>query len=375
MNKMQILLVEDKEPQIDAFSTAVDDWNANNAKNGHLFELSVARSKIEAHAQLQKIKLNCALVDIRIPNDVEEKPQASNGNDVIKSLLSERGIPTAVISGNPKDLNEKVAKLKHVKVFDKGNKGEFAAAIDWFASHWAMMEVLRDARHTMEKASAEIFNKRLWPYWSDLPSDMEKDGVAKIIARQYASHLSEMLGLDNADNVDWHPYEAYVSPSLNTERAHTGDIFEFDDELWIILTPQCDMATQKVGNVILALCTTDHADWPNAVTNNSDPEASATKKKSAVKLLGNHVNQKLETSQHFLPPLPNETQPVMVQFGNLMTMPLIEINKKLGDRKISVSSPFLSNLTQRFGANISRTGQPNININMFKPEVEETEEG
>ncbi len=66
-----------------------------------------------------------------------------------------------------------------------------------------------------------------------------------------------------------------------------------------------------------------------------------------------------------MPALPGETKPLMVQFTKLMTKPLAELNGSLGSRKASVSAPFLSNLTQRFGAYISRTGQPNLDVKHF----------
>ena len=52
-----------------------------------------------------------------------------------------------------------------------------------------------------------------------------------------------------------------MSPALMSSRAHTGDIFRFEGVLWVVLTPQCDMATQKVESALLAKCTPGIAEW------------------------------------------------------------------------------------------------------------------
>jgi hypothetical protein len=76
------------------------------------------------------------------------------------------------------------------------------------------------------------------------------------------------------------------------------------------------------------------------------------------------ITQNIEVSQHFLPPL-QAGPPLMVQFTELTTRPLTELNGRLGDRKASVAPAFLPNLIQRFGAYMSRTGQPNIAARHF----------
>ncbi len=77
------------------------------------------------------------------------------------------------------------------------------------------------------------------------------------------------------------------------------------------------------------------------------------------------MNQNLEPSRHFLPPLPSEEDPLLVHFSEVVTMPIAELNAVLENRVASIAPTFLSNIVQRFGAYISRTGQPNIDIARF----------
>ena len=148
-------------------------------------------------------------------------------------------------------------------------------------------------------------------------------------------------------------------PALLENRPHTGDLFKFNDELWIVLTPQCDMATQKAISVLLARCNPSPAIdvWRGRLRELRD--VSGNKRKSAEDFFKKLVNQ-AEPAQHFLPPLEENGQPLMVDFKDLLTVPLAELQGRLSDRVASVATPFLGNLTQRFGAYVSRMGQPNI---------------
>ena len=148
---------------------------------------------------------------------------------------------------------------------------------------------------------------------------------------------------------------------MTSERTHTGDLFNLDEDIWIVLSPQCDMANANVPNVILAKCTKGNADW---ATHIEHLKATPDREKSR-KVIKKFVDQDIPKSKHFLPPLPGENEPILVDFSVVLTKPLNELNEILDHRLGSVSTPFLSNLIQRFGAFVSRTGQPNIDIVHF----------
>jgi hypothetical protein len=121
------------------------------------------------------------------------------------------------------------------------------------------------------------------------------------------------------------------------------------------------MATQKVDAVIMAKCVSGIQDWLEMVAAFRAKASNSSVEKSK-KFLEKFVNQNLDASRHFLPALPDTAEPLLVHFSSVITIPLVELNAALEHRVASVSSPFLSNLVQRFGAYISRTGQPNIDI-------------
>lgn len=363
MGEKHILFVEDKEQQRDLFATTVDEWNHTNAEQGRRFVVQTCGSFASGKEALTNFRFDCALFDLRLPGPPDGPREVPSGNDLALIGLHENGIPVGIITGLQDDLAQELEESETVRIFDKGDGDSYANAIGWFASQWSMMEALASARKHMQGLAADVFVKRMWPQWSTISAAAGDDSerLVRIVTRQYVNQMGELLGLEQGGG--WHPFECYISPSMEPDRAQTGDVFELDGGRWVVLTPQCDMANGKSENVLLAFCDPDHLnDWDANVTKLREATAEQVGKRSTY--FRNLINQK-EPAWHFMPALPGETKPLMVQFTKLMTKSLAELNGNLGSRKASVSAPFLSNLIQRFGAYISRTGQPNLDVNHF----------
>lgn len=361
---MLVLLVEDEDLAVERFEEALQTWNEEHPQL--LFEMVHAKTVDDAKERLRTLRLDGAMVDLRIPENAPAQVNAEAGNSITKFILHERALPLAIISGNLEELDQAIANTAHIRRFHKGDVGAYSAAVQWLGEQWRMMEVIRKARQKMEQSAAEVFVKRLWPQWDQLSAGVNTDEITGIISRQYASHLAEYLGLDSPDSVSWHPYEAYISPSFYDTRAHTGDIFNLDGVQWVVLTPQCDMATEKVSTVILAKCENDVDKWAENLAILHGNGSANQKLKAQHELLA-YVNQNVPVSRHFLPPLPRTEMPLYVDFGTLKVLSLQEINGRLADRALSMAPAFMVNLTQRFGAYVSRIGQPNLDPIRFRP--------
>lgn len=365
MNLKYILFVDDNEMNRELLSEAVAIWNRNHEGEYRKFDLQIATTYEEAIIALNKYKIDCALLDLRLPEAEGDKETYTIGNKLANEVLYAQGIPLAVLSGYPAEIDHDLRDLDFIEAFDKGDPDGYEKALDWLADKWDMMDTLRQAKASIDQSTADVFAKRLWPRWSSFANlEGTQEKLTKIITRQYVSHIADILGLDEGDSVGWHPFENYNIPSLFDDRAHTGDIFRLDDGLWIVLSPQCDMATQKVPNVILAHCNVGYDRWAENAEALGDPKSDKQKEKAEV-FFRKMVNQNLSMSEHFLPPLPNQANPILVSFGHIKTIPLKDLNANLDMRVASVSNPFISNLTQRFGAFISRTGQPNLEVEHF----------
>ena len=363
MSAMQVLFVEDDDTQVQLFQDAVDDWNAAAR------QISIVRAAdvAEARDMLAFRRIDAALFDLRLPPTKGEKGAAKSGNELAQASLKEVGVPTGIISGNPADLDQSLKDLPLVRVFDKGDDNIYASVTAWLGEKWTLMTVLRATRRQIQASGADVFLKRLWPRWETYTglTGADEDELTQIVTRQYVGHVAEQLGLDGNGNASWHPYEAYIHPALLEDRAHTGDIFRLDGVLTVILTPACDMATQKAEIVLLAgIDEASLTDWNARVADLTQAGLSNTAKVKRDKFFSRLVNQNVDVSEHFLPPLANGP-PLMVCFKNVQTRPLQWLNENLALRQASIAPAFLPNLVQRFGAWISRTGQPNIEISHF----------
>lgn len=367
MIRKNILYVEDDDKNVLSFQDAITDWNAENADAGRVFNPLVAKNMAEARDVILSSRVDCALLDLRIPEAADGRSDADAGNKLAEEVLHRCGMPMAIISGHTGDLDDRLTEGGLIAVFDKSKADSFAEAVAWSGGHWGMMHVLTEARRKFEMLTSEVFVRRIWPQWKEFIelSGDDQDRLATIVSRQFMSHAAEFLGLDdNPDGESWHPFECYVVPPLIDSRPHTGDVFDLDDGRWIVVSPQCDMATGKVESILMAKCAVGLQDFKGHVEAIKNPP-SENRRNKADKFLRKQVNQDLPQSLHFLPPLPEEDDPTIINFPELRTIPLKELTDVLAKRKASVSQPFLGNLVQRFGAYLSRMGQPNIDVTHF----------
>lgn len=361
MSTMHLLYVDDEAPFIDLFVTAVKDWNRANPDR--TFECSTYQSGEEALQDLRARRFDGALFDLKLKGDTKESKLM--GNALAETTIEELGMPVGILSGRPADVSEKIKEAPLVNTFQKeGGCGD--RVMEWFGELHAMMETLRLARASIRKSAAEIFMLRIWPMWQTY-AGLSSAGLPleRVITRQFAYHIAEKLGADTEENPGWHPHENYIHPALLEHRAHTGDIFKDEDGFWVVLTPQCDMATGKIEQALMAYCDpTILNDWEEKCASLAEKVAQNEQPSNSLRgYFGDRVNQNLKPSEHFLAPL--NGLPLMVQFKKLKLVPLAELNSSLSDRVASVAPPFLANLTQRFAAYMARPGQPNIDIKHF----------
>jgi hypothetical protein len=366
MSVRYLLFVDDLAQQRMLFKDAVVEWNENNPHREFAFK-SVG-SFDEAVEALKRERFDGALFDLRLPSGDKFAPERPLGNALAERGLHENGIPVAIISAKPDEIDQQFVESSTVKVIFKGDADAFANAVAWFGELWPMLESLSAARLKIRKVSAKLFSDRIWPRWrASYESIANNDELTPVLARQFVWHLSEVMGLGGDTSDLWHPLEAWICPPLNAKQASTGDILDYEGELWVVMSPPCDLANAKIDNILLVKCTRDAPDdWLETVAQCSD--TSHARHAKATEKLRKMFNQP-ELALHFLPPLPGDPRPIVVQFRQIMTVPAKEFLPLLERRIGSVTAPFINNLIQRFGAYMSRVGQPNLNVALFPQEL------
>ena len=356
MTKFLILFVEDNDAMYDLCNETCIEWNEKHKSDEISFDLIRAKNVSIDYEFLDMYKFQAIITDLRLPID-DDRETAENGSQLAISAIYDRGLPIVIVSGFINEMQDQLADKPYVGRFSKVDGYE--PAFDWLKNISEMISVLSAAKSNLETMTSEVFAKRIWPHWSrwkDSENGEHSEKLENTITRQYACQVASFLGTESVASDGWHPFENYVIPPIYNNRSHTGDIFELDGELWIVLSPQCDMATQKIESALLAKCEKGqlNSGWEKYVRNKNS--------KSLAKL----ANQNIEKNQHFLPPLPGEETPIFIKFSAIRTMPLKTLNEENLDQRVaSISSEFLGNMVQRFGSYISRTGQPNLNMSYY----------
>ncbi|WP_440060459.1 hypothetical protein ACTAB0_15240 [Pseudomonas syringae] len=357
MNTCEILIVEDDE---NTRATWVRDIRGYNRSPEAVFHFSetFAQTKADALKLIARTSFDCAVVDLRLP-DGEPAGVASAplGNDILKKLLEDAGIPAVVYSGYDGEANESIS-ASNIRVHTKQG-GEGQKILAYFAAQNGLMSAMKATREKISKATSLLFNQSIWLRWeSRWANEIDKQMITDVIARQTASHIADSLAQESLNH---HPDEFYVVPALYANRIDTGDLFEFDDHIHVVLTPRCNMANKPPSHLVLAVCT-PMQDW--SIWRDSFLTGNAKQKEKTVKEIRNHASQGHGIATHFLPPLDNKG-PWLVDFQEVRTMKSEDVNALLPKRFASIAPHFIPNLVQRYSSYLGRIGQPDINTDIL----------
>lgn len=353
MDVCEILIVEDDEGAVESWERDIREFNRGpNAP--FQFNGTFATTKQQALKILSRTRMDCAVIDLRLPEgNADDGTGHPLGNDVLKVLLQETGIPAVVYSGFEEEASDDV-KGSNIKVYGKQG-GMPEKILNEFALQVDLMTAMEITRNNIGKETARLFNQSIWKRWEDRWSSEENTNmISEVITRQTASHVASSL---SPSEVYHHPDEFYTVPSLVSDRLDTGDLLEFDSGIHIILTPRCNMANKNPSYIILALCT-EIEGWRDRLNGSNRVREKAEKE------LKQHATQGHAIASHFLPPLDGRG-PWIVDFQEMRTIESKEISELVLKRFASVAPHFVPNLVQRYSTYLGRIGQPDIDTNLL----------
>lgn len=348
-----VLIVEDEASQVSLFNDNVQDFNAKHSVC--TFRVEEATSIDQARDQLKSKRIDCAVIDLRLPDtsDLAHAPNPERGNRLLGEIVDCSAIPLAVVTGLPDEFER--PKSSKIEVFTREGDA-YPKALAWLAQLAPLMRLLKDAQNNIAQETAKLFHCSIWPRWQsdvDIEPNFEKAKTA--ITRQVVCHLFEYLNIAKGAAAYFFPHEFYLKPPLRS-RLHTGDLLCLENKIWIIMTPQCNMANGTYPDAILVACCDEISEWQHIMEKRSDP--SRTKQNDAAKQINKLVTQP-EISSHFLPPCDNQG-PWKVNFKCIKTVPSNSVEDLLKNRVASLSPQFIPHLIQRFASYMGRIGQPEL---------------
>lgn len=356
--KRRVLILEDDSDLQAGWQRSIADFNQQGEVQ---FEALQAFNAADAEQILGDSRLDCAVLDLRVPDDSSGgRATAPVGERVIKLLRDRHHCPLVIVSGFSNELGE-MFRGRPTKVLDKSRTVQ-GDSLSWLSSQEGIMSALEDMKARLDEQISRFFYDSLWPRWdSDWKDDLNQPDLVTVITRQMAGHIEASL---SGDATDHHPEEFYIRPPLQTA-LDVGDVLEITDRIdvpagmYVVLTPRCDLARNiHPRHVLIAPCKDASDEW--AQLQKSLSSENAARSKRASKVLGDRLTQNCGNSRHFLVPVAG-SGPWFVQFGDVQT--IREEKPELQALKVmSIASAFVPNLVQRFGAYQSRIGQPTIDI-------------
>jgi len=340
MPTLRILLVEDQQDNIDAWNDRAGAHNADEGAHGFSVETVTAPSVAEAQRVLQTQKPDAIVVDLRLKVEGQMEPN-DHGNALVRYALGAHPVAIAVYTGQRQEAE--VGDVAQVEVFDRGDGLD--PVFSWLSRQYRMLLQLRATREAVERETARVFFRSIWPRWKNWAKSDGAD-IGGMLARHVVAHVHDAL-LD-ADGGAAHPEETYFMPAIK-ERLDTGDLIRSGDDLWIVVTPRCDLAhVGKVETILIARCVDISKRW------NEKP-------KEQPRIAQHDSSHKL----HFLPPMldheGNQLGPWLVHFHDLKAVPVAQAPEELtAKRWASVAPQFIPSLVERFGAYFSRIGTPSL---------------
>lgn len=358
--KWRILVVEDKEDMARQILEAIPDFvdPPDTAEGDHCQSFQDAISRLE----IQRYDiLILDLKDDSAEESVEDEDPA--GVKVFEALKRTRFTPVVFYTALPGKVRSE--QTSFVRVVEK------TQSISKVREE--VKAVLATKLPTLFRRVEEIQRNYLWDFvgthWKEFDSPHEQADLAYLLARRLALSLqSEARTLASQVSTKTfshghteriHPMEMYVRPPLGTHRL-AGDILlervGEDVIYWLVLTPSCDFAQNKVSHVVMARCErlTEQREFKGWQENWQNP--SNTKKKELEGLIsdsrsGQRERFKFLPETFFLPGL-------IADFQQLRSVPAESLHQF--EPIATLDSPFAEAVLASFSRYFGRLGTPDL---------------
>lgn len=340
---INLLLIEDEPSQIQVYEDVIDNYNKKNSDIK--FRYLICKTFSEGEQALRSPNYDAAIIDLKLSGSDELE-----GKVLVESVYRKLRIPIIIYSGSIGQVDD----IKENALLKKKLRTEqLTTILDEIVSIFKTgITALLRPQGIIDKNLTKIF-------WDHVSNDLDiwiKHNNQNTLLRYILSHFQEYLDMNSqGDFEEYHPFEVYIKPSIKVN-IHTGDLVKYQDNMYVILTPACDIVVQeyrkneqgdnepvrKADNIILVKAKPfDYKKLCRDKKNNLD--------KSKIK---SYVTNNFYR-YHFLPPF-DENDGFLVDFQDIVSVPTTTSL----DRIATISSPFIKDIIARFSSYYSRQGQP-----------------
>lgn len=243
MTEIDILIVEDKQDEIDNWEAAISDFNLDAKRKSLkiMFFAQCSKNYNDAKIKLRNYNFSAAIIDIRLKDENHQDDESNtDGNSVLRDIVNSTMCLACVYTGQRTDVDIPPHLEKYVDVFDRSAQSK-TELLEILQSKLEVFKSIIKIKNSFSQAKATHFYSAIWPRWS-LWSKEFSDESGKAIIRHMATHLHASF-LNETDKV--HPEEYYFTGPMIEGKLETGDITIVDGKHYILVTPRCEIAQNK----------------------------------------------------------------------------------------------------------------------------------
>jgi len=370
-----ILVVEDDNDAYQAVIDAVKTSNLDEEDKEEGIIITPFRAKTFAEAQKALAEpsrsFEAAIIDLKLADDKEpsddEDGEKLGGRQVVDLIFSSFQLPMFVYTGTPSHIE---ALRNRESTFFKIHKRDDVLVADILTAilkinQGGLLSLLGDDGivQTFGRHFHNIFWKHLAPdgeYWL-LPDN--RDALTRYAAQHMTEYLERSSDPAHAGFMPMQPAEMYIAPAIK-DRIYTGDILRrvATGELWIVLTPACDIVFQKLDKSVSPPRYLRKADfialagltqWHRM---HGMPAGGGTPSGGQLEALKKYA----QLQRYYFLPKHKVLEASFVDFQRLTSIPEQEIDTDAYERLASVSGPFIKDIVAQFSYYYSRQGAPSI---------------
>ncbi len=348
---MNLLIVEDDKATIQSYSDNIDSFNKkSNIQISH----EIVDTLEKAKESLISPDYDAAIVDLKLSSNTTDL----EGLEIVNEIESTLRFPIFVVSGSIGQVDKDESAFFKKRSRDGDFKEVLQEILDIYNT--GITKIL-GKRGVINKYLTTIFWNHLSNSMTSWVSDEERNPTEKekSLLRYTLLHMQEFI---DEDIEEYHPEEFYITEPIKSN-IFTGDIVQFKEERFLILTPSCDIVLRADGTRNtdrILFCRIKNL---SEVVKNFDLLEKGTSEKNDNRRRLNSYIENKKQNYHFIPKS-NIINAGLIDFQDKLTMEETEVNKLVTSsemtRLATISMPFLKDIISRYSNYYARQGSPDF---------------
>ena len=363
MIELNLLIVEDDESMIETYKSNIKNYNEEHPDTK--FNPDFKRNLEDGLEVLRSDSYDAAIIDIKLSSDDEE----GKGNKILRIIKENLRFPVCVISGYPQDIEDDLREENIFWKIYKRDEAEIEEVLSEFIkiAQSGILNILGN-KGKIEEYLKKIFWNHIAKHFEEIIKYSPSNNIEQVLIRYISTYLMEYMDINSAISSDerYTPPEFYIKPPVRNE-YFTGDLIKIKEELFVILTPPCDMIKRRNGmrNAEKFLCARIQK-WSDIESGFKEITKKTGKNNDKRKNLVNYMKNKKER-YHFIPPY-KDIPAGFIDFQTIASFTEDEITQDC-DRIATISSFFMRDIIARFSRYYARQGQPDLDIEKILEEI------